>query len=196
MSSEALQGGAWPHEVFWDYSVALYGRAGVEAACLELQQRHGIDVNLVLLCLWLGERGTALDGEMLARLCHAAERWQVEVVRPLRALRQRLKERIGDREPNSIAGDWPGLATALREQALALEIDAERLEQLHLGRIAASLPATAAPGPELAGANLRDYWRFDRRDHKALRVLLKHGFGQAKAAELDACLRWLDGALD
>jgi uncharacterized protein (TIGR02444 family) len=196
MSSKAIEGGPWPRGVFWDYSVALYGRAGVEAACLELQQRHGIDVNLVLLCLWLGERGTALDGEMLARLCHAAERWQVEVVRPLRAMRQRLKERIGDREPNSVAGDWPRLATTLRERALALEIDAERLEQLHLGRVAARLPVTASSGPALAGANLRNYWRFDRRDHKALRVLLEQGFAQAPAAELDAGLRWLDGALD
>jgi uncharacterized protein (TIGR02444 family) len=196
MSSKARAGGAWPRELFWDYSVALYGRAGVEAACGELQQRHGIDVNLVLLCLWLGERGTALDGEMLARLCHAAGRWQVEVVRPLRALRQRLKERIGDREPNSVAGDWPGFATSLRERALALEIDTEHLEQLHLGRAAASLPVTAAAGPALAGANLRNYWRFDRRDHKALRVLLEQGFAQAPRAELDAGLRWLDGALD
>jgi hypothetical protein len=46
----------------------------------------------------------------------------------------------------------------------------------------------------LAGANLRNYWRFDRRDHKALRVLLEQGFTRAAAAELDACLRWLDGA--
>jgi len=196
MSSQAIDDGAWPREVFWDYSVALYGRAGVEAACLELQQRHGIDVNLVLLCLWSGERGTALDGEMLARLCHAAGRWQVEVVRPLRAVRQRLKERIGDREPNSVAGDWPGLATALRERVIALEIDTEHLEQLHLARIVASLPVSAAAGPALAGSNLRNYWRFDRRDHKALRVLLEQGFAQAKAVELDAGLRWLDGALD
>jgi len=194
MSSKTVDGGAWPREVFWDYSVALYGRAGVEAACLELQQRHGIDVNLVLLCLWLGERGTALDGEMLARLCHAAGRWQGEVVRPLRAVRQRLKERISDREPNSVAGDWPGLATALRERVIALELDTEHLEQLHLARIVSSLPVSAAAGPALAGANLRNYWRFDRRDHKALRVLLEQSFAQAKAAELDAGLRWLDGA--
>jgi hypothetical protein len=58
------------------------------------------------------------------------------------------------------------------------------------------LPATAASGPLLAGANLRNYWRFDRRDHKALRTLLEHGFGQAAAAELDAGLQWLNGAQD
>jgi uncharacterized protein (TIGR02444 family) len=196
MSRISSDGGAWPREVFWDYSVALYGRPGVEAACVELQRRHRIDVNLVLLCLWLGERGTALDGEALARLCHAADRWQVEVVRPLRTLRQRLKARLADGEPNSIAGDWPELATSVRERAIALEIDAEHLEQLHLGRVAAALPAGAAAGPVLAGANLRQYWRFDRRDHKALRTLLEQAFAQAPASDLDDGLRWLDGAQD
>jgi uncharacterized protein (TIGR02444 family) len=196
MSRLPGDGVAWPRELFWDYSVALYGRAGVEAACLELQQRHRIDVNLVLLCLWLGERGTALDGEALARLCHAADRWQLEVVRPLRTLRRRLKGRLADAEPNSVAGDWPALAASVRERAIALEIDAEHLEQVHLGRVAAGLAASAAPGPALAGANLRHYWRFDRRDHKALRTLLEQAFAQADASTLDDGLRWLDGAQD
>jgi uncharacterized protein (TIGR02444 family) len=196
MSRVSSDGGTWPREVFWDYSVALYGRPGVEAACIELQRRHRIDVNLVLLCLWLGERGTALDGEALARLCHAADRWQAEVVRPLRTLRQRLKARLADGEPNSIAGDWPELATSVRERAIALEIDAEHLEQLHLGSVAAALPAGAAAGPVLAGANLRQYWRFDRRDHKALRTLLEQAFAQAPTSDLDDGLRWLDGAQD
>jgi uncharacterized protein (TIGR02444 family) len=196
MNRVPIDGGAWPREVFWDYSVALYGRPGVEAACIELQRRHRIDVNLVLLCLWLGERGTALDGEALARLCHAADRWQLEVVRPLRTLRRRLKARLADREPNSVAGDWPELATSVRERAIALEIDAEHLEQVHLGRVAAGLPASATSGPALAGANLRHYWRFDRRDHKALRTLLEHAFAQAGASDLDDGLRWLDGGQD
>jgi uncharacterized protein (TIGR02444 family) len=196
MSRTPFEGESWPREPFWDYSVALYGRPGVEAACIELQRRHRIDVNLLLLCLWLGERGTALDGEGVARLCHAADRWQVEVVRPLRTLRRRLKSRIADREPNSIAGDWPKLAAALRERTIVLEIEAEHLEQVHLGQVAAALAAGAAPGPALAGANLRHYWRFDRRDYKALRTLLEQAFAQVGAAELDDGLRWLDRAQD
>jgi uncharacterized protein (TIGR02444 family) len=191
-----IEGSGWPREVFWDYSVALYGRPGVEAACIELQQRQRIDVNLVLLCVWLGERGTALDDEALARLCHAADRWQVEVVRPLRTLRRRLKTRLAHCEPNSGAREWPELAASVRERAISLEIDAEHLEQLHLGRVAAALPAGAPAGPALAGANLRHYWRFDRRDQKALRVLLEQAFGQAGASDLDAGLRWLDGGQD
>jgi hypothetical protein len=62
--------------------------------------------------------------------------------------------------------------------------------------VAAGLPATAASGPALAGANLRHYWRFDRRDQKALRTLLEQAFAQAGAADLDDGLRWLDGGQD
>jgi uncharacterized protein (TIGR02444 family) len=192
MTAATADGLPWPQEPFWDYAVALYGRPGVEAACLELQQRHQIDVNLVLLCLWLGERGATLDEETLARLCHAAERWQIEVVRPLRALRQRLKTRIADRAPNSVAGDWSELAASIRRQTIALELEAEHLEQLHLGRGVVRLADNGEPGPALACVNLRHYWRFDRRDRRALRTLLEQGFEQAQAAELDGLLRWLD----
>ena len=40
MSGPPAEGETWPHELFWDYSVALYSRPGVEAACIELQRRH------------------------------------------------------------------------------------------------------------------------------------------------------------
>ena len=42
---------------FWRFSLELYARDGVPAACLALQDREGADVNLVLLALWLGESG-------------------------------------------------------------------------------------------------------------------------------------------
>ncbi|MGI9492931.1 MAG: TIGR02444 family protein, partial [Geminicoccaceae bacterium] len=47
----------WPESPFWDYSLSLYGRPGVEQACLELQRRHGLNVNLLLFAFWLADRG-------------------------------------------------------------------------------------------------------------------------------------------
>jgi uncharacterized protein (TIGR02444 family) len=92
----------WPDNPFWDYSVELYRRPGVEPACLELQRRHGLDVNLVLLCCWLASRGVELDPATLREARHAVASWQAEVVRLLRALRQRLKARLADPEPRSV----------------------------------------------------------------------------------------------
>ena len=182
----------WPANPLWDYSVELYGRPGVEAACLELQRRHGLDVNLVLLCCWQATRGAELDPATLSRAKTAVASWQAEVVRPLRALRQRLRARLVDPEPGDVVEQWPELAAAIRERALALEIDGERLAQLGLCRAAGGLPARAAPGAALASANLRRYWQFDRRDRHALRTVLGSAFPDARPNELEATLDWLD----
>jgi uncharacterized protein (TIGR02444 family) len=182
----------WPANPFWDYSVALYRDATVEAACLDLQRRHGIDVNLVLLCCWQASRGGALDPDRLRALQEAVASWQAEVVRPVRALRQRLKARIAGPEPGSVAALWPELAGRLRSQALALELEGERLAQLALARMLAGAPTSAAAGPALAGANLRHYWPFDRRDRHALEGLLSAAFPAAPPAEVAAAIAWLE----
>jgi uncharacterized protein (TIGR02444 family) len=182
----------WPDNPLWDYSVQLYGRPGVEAACLELQRRHGVDVNLVLLCCWQAARGAELDPATLSRAAAAVASWQAEVVRPLRALRQRLRARLVDPETDSVVELWPELAAAIRERALGLEIDGERLAQLGLYRAVNGPPAGAAPGLALAAANLRGCWQFDRRDRHALQTLLGGAFPEASADQLEASLDWLD----
>jgi uncharacterized protein (TIGR02444 family) len=181
----------WPDNPFWEYSLELYARPGVEAACLELQRRHGLDVNLVLLCCWQASRGVELDAAALREAHDAVASWQAEVVRLLRALRQRLKARLVDPEPRSVVERWPGLAAGIRERALALEIDGERLAQLGLQRAVEGLSPSAPPGPALACVNLRRYWQFDRRDRHALRILLSVAFAGATPEALEAGLDWL-----
>jgi uncharacterized protein (TIGR02444 family) len=183
----------WPAEPFWDYSLELYRRPGVEDACLELQRRHGLDVNLLLLCCWLGARGVALDRATLQRAELAVRDWQVEVVRPMRAVRRRLKIKLENPDPMSVHEGWPDLARALRRRALALEIDAERLAQLALARSTADLPQGTAPGPSLAMHHLRLYWTFDERDRHALAALLAGAFPEAGARALERGLKGLRG---
>ncbi|HET6519133.1 MAG TPA: TIGR02444 family protein, partial [Geminicoccaceae bacterium] len=94
----------WPRCPFWTWSVEVYGRDGVAAACLELQDRHGLDVNLLLLACWLAAaHGRALDGATLARARAASGRWQAEVVRPLRAARRALKAQLATAAPGEVA---------------------------------------------------------------------------------------------
>ena len=181
----------WPAEPFWDYSLQLYRQPGVEAACLELQRRHGLDVNLVLLACWLGSQGIALDPATLAKAERAAEPWRREVVGPLRALRRHLKVALADPEPGSVAEGWPELVGEVRARVLALELDAEHLTQLCLARVAGDLPAGAVPGGSLAGANLGVCWRFEPRDRAALTTLLSAAFPGSSPAELQASLGWL-----
>jgi len=182
----------WPANPFWDYALKLYRKESVEAACLELQQRHGLDVNIVLLCCWLASRGIPVDDAVLGRIVEAANAWQEEFVRPLRAVRNRLKGALTERRPGSIPMRWPDLVAALRRRALALEIDGERLEQLLLAGLAADLVPTATPGVALACANLGRYWRFAAPDRPPLATLLQAGFPEVPIGEIAASLDWID----
>ena len=80
-------------ESFWDFSLALYGRPGVAPALIGLQDRRGLDVNMLLYCCWAGIERSALSRDELTAVEALAEPWQAEVVRPLRAL-QVMQERM------------------------------------------------------------------------------------------------------
>lgn len=180
---------SWPECAFWDFSLDLYGRPGVEAACLELQRRHGLDVNLLLLCCWLALRGVDLGHDDARRVMQAVEDWQREVVRPLRAVRRRLKIKLAEPERNSVADLLPDLAGRLRTDILGLELDGEHLEQLALERLAAGLPAPATPDVRLAIANLARFWSFEPLDVASLRTLLAAAFPAAAGSEIETALK-------
>lgn len=184
----------WPHSPFWDWSLAVYGRAGVEAACLELQHRHGLDVNLVLLCCWLGARGVELDEGACDRLKYLSRCWQLDVVRPLRAIRRQLKVALAHPEAAGVCARLPDLAGALRARVLELELDGEHIEQLALEGAVSEMTARAGPGPRLATQNLACYWRFTDIDRGALSVLLRAVFADNGADDIDAALNALPAA--
>lgn len=128
-------------DAFWDFSVEVYGREGVEAACLALQDRHGIDVNMLLFCCWAGASGYGtLDEDDFSRALAVSRPWQQEIVAPLRQVRARLKAALPTAPKKT--------AEAVRQRVAAAEIDAERVEQL---MIAAML--TRSPGAEQASAS-------------------------------------------
>ena len=105
----------------WKFSLDFYARPGVSAALIELQDRAGLDVNLILFALWYGLSGRGrLDDERLAVADQAAHAIQTEIVMPLRALRRRFRT------------DPDVDIQRLREAIKALELDAEKIVQAHL----------------------------------------------------------------
>lgn len=100
---------------FWDYSVAVYSRDGLSEVCLELQDRCGLDVNVLLYGAWLASLGQRLTRPHLAAIESAVGEWRSRVVQPLRALRRDLR-------------GYPG-AAALREDIKAIELRSERQQQ-------------------------------------------------------------------
>ncbi|MFO1061904.1 MAG: TIGR02444 family protein [Dongiaceae bacterium] len=162
-----------PAAELWRFTLAVYGRPGVSAACLALQDEAGLDVNLLLFCCWAGLRGHRFSRAELDDAAAAAGPWQQEILAPLRAIRRKLKHA-------------PGLeleaGAALYAQAKALELAAEEAEQQLL---AAAVPFAAreagdADQAACAAANLRLYAGAAAAGHAAaLAALLAGCFGLA-----------------
>jgi uncharacterized protein (TIGR02444 family) len=114
-----------PHP-FWTFSLEIYGGEGVAAACLDLQERRGCDVNILLFCCWLGASGRpTLTADRLRAILAESDGWQGEVVRPLRQLRRLLKDK-------SWPGAIPETIESLRRRVADAELAAEHSEQLQL----------------------------------------------------------------
>jgi uncharacterized protein (TIGR02444 family) len=111
----------------WSFVVDLYQRPGVSRACLLLQDVLGADVCLVLFALFVArEHRAILNKGSLEDLDRAIADWRGEVVRPLRAIRRRLK-----------TGPMPApdpATHALLQQIKAAEINAEQIELALLAR--------------------------------------------------------------
>ncbi len=144
----------FPPSPFWDFSLALYGTEGVAPACLRLQERHGIDVNVMFFCVWHGLTRGPIEATAMDDRLRAVAEWHEVVVRHLRALRRRLKDPVGPADP--------ALAQDLRARIQKIEIDAEHIEQLTLVAGVDDAPsegrATAAGDRDAAAANVAAYF--------------------------------------
>lgn len=133
---------------FWTFSLALYAAPDVAAECLSLQDRYGVDVNLLLFFTWLGaSRRKSLSASEVEQVRGRVAHWHATVVRPLRAVRRDLKEARADS------------SQALRDRVKALELEAEQIEQAMLFEFASETwPAPGDDDPrDAACRNLRLY---------------------------------------
>lgn len=125
-------------EDFWKFSRALYGQAEVEKACLDLQNRRGLNTNLVLFCCWAGFAGAPpLDSGDLSEAVDLVASWQAEVIQPLRWVRRMVRE--------GITGVPKADAEPVRKQVLEAELEAERAEQRVLQRLLPDIYANPLP---------------------------------------------------
>ncbi len=139
---------AFPDHPFWNYSLRLYAQPGVQEASLTLQDEHGLDVNLVLFCIWCGMEGPGeLTADELNQAMAVTGPWQADVVEPVRTIRRTLK--------HNPRGADPELIQVFRPRVQALELDGEHVEQLML---AALVPLQrGAQSRAAAQANLLQY---------------------------------------
>ncbi len=140
---------------FWDFSVRVYGQPGVADACLALQNQHGLDVNLLLYCCWIGaSRGAIRDSDLKSAFEFSAT-WSANVVRPLREVRSWMKTA-------GHPSDWIPRADSMevRADVKATELAAERLQQIGLESLSEPAPEQPLPADqqlEATVSNLTGY---------------------------------------
>jgi uncharacterized protein (TIGR02444 family) len=169
ISTTGAPPGAGDPPGFWAFSLGLYDRPGVAAACLALQDRFGADVNLLLLGFWRARRGYAGWADSELERVVAAGAPVNTVLAPLRDARRALRD-LREIEPT---------ADALYEEIKALELKLEQVAQAWLAAAGRIGPAQrSAKGPphrdaeiDAAAAHLAAYLdRIAPGDRQALQL--------------------------
>lgn len=130
---------------FIQWCARTYSRPGMKEACLEAQDRGGLNVNCLLAAVWSAEQGLALNAEDWAALRAAIAPVEEEATKPIRVLRRALQ---------SNARLDPDLRAGLKRLLLYAELRAEQAVEalLHAG-----LSRRARPSRVTAEDNLAAY---------------------------------------
>ncbi len=168
---------------FWSFTLGLYGKPGVAPALIGLQDRLGLDVNMLLYCCWSGADGRSLSREDLKAVEAVAEPWQSEVVRPLRALRRRLKGGFGAMPAERVE--------AYRKRVNELEIEGEHIAQNAMGHQARGERQAGGSAAAAVVANLEVYLKLrhapvDAPERADLTTILRACCPEATADEISA----------
>lgn len=112
---------------FWRFSCELYADAEIAKTCLALQDEYALNVNLLLLAVWLGRQQIGLSMDDFGRLTAAIAAWQHKHLQPIRELRRQIgTERL--RTP----ADLKHAVEQLYGQLKQVELTAEKIQQQQL----------------------------------------------------------------
>ena len=116
------------NQSLWQFSLRVYTQPDVERTCLTLQDKWGMDVNLILACCWAGLSGRgALTIAELNELEQAVRAWREQIIFALRRLRKQIK----------ISPLHTEATKEIYEQVKLLELKSEEAEQLQLMQLLA-----------------------------------------------------------
>ena len=133
----------FPDHPFWDFSITVHQHEGVHEACLSLQKRYSLDVNLLFFCCWAGAAGgDPLSRAQVKAAMAAVDGWQDEIVRPIWKARWKLKPSY-----KNFPTAW---TEELRQRLVKAELDAEHMEQLQLGNAISFTANPSLPDEEKA----------------------------------------------
>jgi uncharacterized protein (TIGR02444 family) len=135
---------------FWRFSLGFYRQPGAADACIALQDRDGVDVNVLLLLLWLASNRRRVAPADAQAIVAKTLPWRDGVVAPLRNVRRLLKDGSALVEARA--------TEVFRTRIKAVELEAERLQQEALYAVAQELTTAAESSIALAArANVAAY---------------------------------------
>ena len=134
---------------FWHYALQLYKQPNVSEQCLILQDKYDLNINLVLLCCFLGSTQTTIK-KVLPALSNnrLLQDWQSQSTAAIRTVRRRVKESFA-----GVAGQ-----PSFYQQLLAVELSAEKIEQSLMLDIANNCQLSNSQQDSIT-TNIRDYWQ-------------------------------------
>lgn len=117
----------FPDSEFWTFSGQTYSLADVEEICLKLQNLYDADINIILYCFWVAEKGILLSHDDVHLLIKTTEPWQKSILKPLRDARRMMKQHIIAMPSDMLDQTVSNLSE--------MELNAEHMSQLALEKV-------------------------------------------------------------
>lgn len=141
----------YPNSEFWNYSTQIWTLPGLETTCLELQNKHEVNVNILLYCCWTGDKNLSINDDDLQMLLDTTQPWQT-IIKPLRDSRKMMKQSL------------LAMPSKMVDQTLKnineMELNAEHMEQLALEKtlnLSSISPCSNQSNIECSLTNLMTY---------------------------------------
>ncbi|MGK0297624.1 MAG: hypothetical protein ACI9XC_001234 [Gammaproteobacteria bacterium] len=169
--------------LFWNYSIKAYSQDGVPNACLILQDKFELDVNMILFCCWYGITNGNLSKELFCHCHEYCRTWSTKTVKPLRNIRTWLKDH-GCTENNHDKN----ACMSYRDKIKAIELESEKIQQLTLESMS-KIKNTKNMSPQeksgTAANNLRMYLQQENIDITDVIINELHCIVQAGLQDVD-----------
>jgi uncharacterized protein (TIGR02444 family) len=121
----------------------------VSEACLELQEKFNLDINLLLFCLWYSRSYGKFDVDILRQVWEFSQEWKNNVVEPMRSARRWMKINSATLTECDTE-DF----VSLREKIKVNELKAEKYQQLTMEKLV--LQTEPLPLTEISDQSLQD----------------------------------------
>ena len=117
----------FPDSELWTFSEQTYSLPDVEEICLKLQNLYDADINIILYCFWVAEKGIPLSHDDASLLIKTTEPWQKNILKPLRDARRMMKQHIIAMPSDMLDQTVSNLSE--------MELNAEHMSQLALEKV-------------------------------------------------------------